>query len=220
MKGVVKLISALTTFVLAFIALGTGPVSANGTGSMIGLAGPPVAYLCEDADYQGYCLGLYEGTRINKLDEKFFNDKASSIKILDNRYNVTVYEHSNLTGRSTTYLFSDRDMSDENIGNDEASSLVVSANQEELNGVYLYDHYGMSGDWIKVTSNANTIPLNDKISSIRIVGPYDITIFEHANFTGRSLNFSGNANPEGTTILDLVPYGFNDITSSILITKR
>ncbi|ATF13450.1 hypothetical protein ABEX29_29765 [Brevibacillus porteri] len=213
MKGVIKLISALTTFVLAFIALGSGPVSANGTGS-------PVAYLCEDADYQGYCLGLYAGTRINTLDEKFFNDKASSIKILDNRYNVTVFEHLNWTGRSTTYLFSDRDMSDEKIGNDEASSLYVSGHQEELNGVYLYDNYGMSGDWIKVTSSANTIPLNDKISSIRIVGPYDITIFEHANFTGRSLSFSGNAYLEGTTIPDLVPHGFNDITSSILITKR
>ncbi|MDC0759380.1 hypothetical protein POF51_01600 [Brevibacillus sp. AG] len=213
MKGVIKLISALTTFVLAFIALGSGPVSANGTGS-------PVAYLCEDADYQGYCLGLYAGTRINTLDEKFFNDKASSIKILDNRYNVTVFEHLNWTGRSTTYLFSDRDMSDEKIGNDEASSLYVSGHQEELNGVYLYDNYGMSGDWIKVTSSASTIPLNDKISSIRIVGPYDITIFEHANFTGRSLSFSGNAYLEGTTIPDLVPHGFNDITSSILITKR
>ncbi|MGG4446501.1 hypothetical protein [Brevibacillus porteri] len=213
MKGVIKLISALTTFVLAFIALGSGPVSANGTGS-------PVAYLCEEADYQGYCLGLYAGTRINTLDEKFFNDKASSIKILDNRYNVTVFEHLNWTGRSTTYLFSDRDMSDEKIGNDEASSLYVSGHQEELNGVYLYDNYGMSGDWIKVTSSASTIPLNDKISSIRIVGPYDITIFEHANFTGRSLSFSGNAYLEGTTIPDLVPHGFNDITSSILITKR
>ncbi|MED2134631.1 hypothetical protein P4V56_27985 [Brevibacillus porteri] len=206
-------LSALTTFVLAFIALGSGPVSANGTGS-------PVAYLCEDADYQGYCLGLYAGTRINTLDEKFFNDKASSIKILDNRYNVTVFEHLNWTGRSTTYLFSDRDMSDEKIGNDEASSLYLSGHQEELNGVYLYDNYGMSGDWIKVTSSASTIPLNDKISSIRIVGPYDITIFEHANFTGRSLSFSGNAYLEGTTIPDLVPHGFNDITSSILITKR
>ncbi|MFF0826167.1 hypothetical protein ACFYU8_04850 [Brevibacillus sp. NPDC003359] len=215
MKGVVKLISALTTFVLAFIALGSGPVSANGTSP-----GSPVAYLCEDADYQGYCLGLYAGSRINKLDEKFFNDKASSIKILDNRYNVTVFEHLNWTGRSTTYLFSDRDMSDEKIGNDEASSLYVSEHQEELNGVYLYDNYGMSGDWIKVTSSASTIPLNDKISSIRIVGPYDITIFEHANFTGRSLSFSGNAYQEGTQILDLVPHGFNDITSSILITKR
>ncbi|MED1801169.1 hypothetical protein P4V60_21600 [Brevibacillus porteri] len=198
---------------MAFIALGSGPVSANGTGS-------PVAYLCEDADYQGYCLGLYAGTRINTLDEKFFNDKASSIKILDNRYNVTVFEHLNWTGRSTTYLFSDRDMSDEKIGNDEASSLYLSGHQEELNGVYLYDNYGMSGDWIKVTSSASTIPLNDKISSIRIVGPYDITIFEHANFTGRSLSFSGNAYLEGTTIPDLVPHGFNDITSSILITKR
>ena len=220
MKGVVKFISALTMFVLAFITVGTGPVSANGTGPIVGLAGSPVAYLCEDADYQGYCLGLYEGTRINKLDEKFFNDKASSIKILDNRYNVTVYEHLNWTGRSTTYLFSDRDMSDEKIGNDEASSLVVSAHQEELNGVYLYDNYGMSGDWIKVTTSASTIPLNDKISSIRIVGPYDITIFEHANFTGSSLSFSGNANQEGFTIPDLVPHGFNDVTSSILITKR
>ncbi|QDS34091.1 hypothetical protein [Brevibacillus brevis] len=216
MKGVIKLISALTTFVLAFITLGTGPVSANGTGPIIGLEGPPVAYLCEDADYQGYCLGLYAGTRINKLDEKFFNDKASSIKILDNRYNVTVFEHLNWTGRSTTYLFSDRDMSDEKIGNDEASSFYVSEHQEE----HLYDNYGMSGDWIKVTSSASTIPLNDKISSIRIVGPYDITIFEHANFTGRSLSFSGNAYLEGTTIPDLVPHGFNDITSSILITKR
>ncbi|MFF2528307.1 hypothetical protein ACFVS2_05265 [Brevibacillus sp. NPDC058079] len=215
MKGVVKLISALTTFVLAFIALGTGPVSANGTSP-----GSPVAYLCEDADYQGYCLGLYAGSRINKLDDKFFNDKASSIKILDHRYNVTVFEHLNWTGSSTTYLFSDRDMSDEKIGNDEASSLYVSEQQEDLNGVYLYDHYGMSGDWIKVTSSASTIPLNDKISSIRIVGPYDITIFEHANFTGRSLSFSGNAYPEGITIPDLVPHGFNDTTSSILITRR
>ncbi|NEW04641.1 hypothetical protein GK047_01200 [Paenibacillus sp. SYP-B3998] len=227
MKGVVKLIGALTTYLLLFVTLWSVPVSANGTGSIIGPQ--PVAYLCEDADYQGYCMPLYADQRILRLDEiggyppiYSFNDKASSIKIVDNRYSVTVFEHLAYNGRSTTYLFNDRDMSDEYIGNDEASSLWVNGpvQAEALNGVYLYDNYGMSGDWIKLNSSANTIPLNDKISSIRIVGFYDITIFEHADFTGRSLSFSANPYQQGITIPDLVPYGFNDITSSILITKR
>ncbi|SYX85829.1 hypothetical protein [Paenibacillus alvei] len=242
MKGVVKLISTLTTSLLLFVTLWSVPASAYGAGPVIGPTDPPVAYLCEDADYQGTCLGLYPGQSIFRLDEiggfppnLNFNDKASSIKIVDNRYSVTVYEHLAYNGRSTTYSsFSDRDMDDDYIGNDEASSVQVTGpfyyyqqyQPEALNGVYLYDNYGMSGERIKLNSSANTIPLNDKISSIRIVGPYDITIFEHADFTGRSLSFSGKSSDygatyhQGTMIPDLVPYGFNDVTSSILITKR
>ncbi|MGG4442169.1 hypothetical protein [Brevibacillus fortis] len=223
MKGVVRLISALTTFVLAFIALGSA-VSADGQGPITG-SGPTVAYLCEDANYQGHCLGLTPGV-ILRLDEKYFNDSASSIKFVNagdhQIYAVTVYEHLAYNGRSTTYYFDDPDLSDEYIGNDETSSVTILGplKPESMHGVYLYDNYGMSGDWIKLNSSASTIPLNDKISSIRIVGPYDITIFEHADFTGRSLSFSGNAYQQGTQIRDLVPHGFNDITSSILITKR
>ncbi|KJB89309.1 hypothetical protein AZ66_02495 [Paenibacillus sp. E194] len=240
MKGVIKLISTLTTSLLLFVTLWSVPASADGTGPIIGPTDQPVAYLCEDADYQGFCLGLIPGQHIYRLDEIGgfppiinFNDKASSIKIVDIRYSVTVYEHLAYNGRSTTYsAFSDRDMDDDDIGNDEASSLIVSGKvyepyPEPPYGVYLYDNYGMSGDQIKLNSSANTIPLNDVISSIRIFGPYDITIFEHADFTGRSLSFSGKSSDyggsydrQGTTIPDLVPYGFNDITSSILITKR
>ncbi|MCG7407129.1 hypothetical protein MH117_06845 [Paenibacillus sp. ACRRX] len=216
MKGVVKLIGAFTTFVLVFITLGSIPVSA-------GIFDPPprpVAYLCTDADYQGHCIGLVPGL-IYRLDERGFNDMASSIRFESDRAQVTVFEHLAYLGRSTTYNFSDRDLSDEYIGNDTVSSVWVSAydSNADLFGVYLYDHAGMSGDWIRLLSSANTIQLNDKVSSIRIVGAYDITIYEHADFTGRSLSFRGTANYPGVEISDLVPYGFNDITSSIIITK-
>lgn len=230
MKGGVKLIGALTTYLLLFVTLWSVPASA-------GIMDPPpqaVAELCEDANYQGFCLGLAPGN-IYRLDEiggfpptLNFNDMASSIKFINRGenqlYTVVLFEHLGYNGRSTTYWFDDPDLSDEYIGNDTASSVMVygPVQPEERYGVYLYDNYRMGGDSIKLNSSANTIPLNDKISSIRIVGSYDITIFEHADFTGRSLSFSGNspAYRQGTTIPDLVPYGFNDITSSILITKR
>ncbi len=53
---------------------------------------------------------------------------------------------------------------------------------------------------------------NDSISSLRVSPGLRVTLFEHANFSGRSISFT-------TDISCLVSYGFNDLTSSIIVSQ-
>jgi hypothetical protein len=49
---------------------------------------------------------------------------------------------------------------------------------------------------------------NDTVSSLAIDPGCTVTLYEHINYAGRAITFNRN-------VPNLVPYGFNDITSSL-----
>ncbi|MEC0167177.1 beta/gamma crystallin-related protein [Paenibacillus graminis] len=83
-------------------------------------------------------------------------------------------------------------------------------------GVYIYKDSNFSGTSKHLTSsvtNFKDIGMNDAVSSIKIVGPYDVVGYSDADFKGRSSTLVTNDNLSST-------YLNNDAMSSIRITRR
>lgn len=82
-------------------------------------------------------------------------------------------------------------------------------------GVYLYNDADFSGEWVKLTSdqlNFKDIGMNDSVSSVKIVGPYEVVGYSDANFGGRSAALTTN-HFMGSTVIG------NDSMSSIKIKR-
>lgn len=155
-----------------------------------------------------------------------FNNSISSVKIIGN-YELEVYDFDGLHGAFNFYRFDDRDFSDDPLGNDRATTYRVRAlTQDDMEGVYLFEHAGFSGVWQKFTPGSTReladnkqgtgLMWNDAVSSVRIVGPYKATLFEHDDYLGSSLIFDQYSSMSA----DLVPYGFDDKTSSVQVVKN
>ncbi|TKH21779.1 hypothetical protein FC697_14865 [Bacillus wiedmannii] len=83
-------------------------------------------------------------------------------------------------------------------------------------GVYLYQHADFAGKYTKLTSdqvNFKNISINDSISSIKVVGNYEVIGYSDADFKGRSATLTTNNSMKSTSI-------GNDAMSSIKIKKK
>ena len=121
------------------------------------------------------------------LQNKSRNDKVTSIKV-SGPYNVECYKDY-FSGTSHSFRFDDANVYDEPIGDNTISSAIIKRiSQDEYEGVYIFKNANVSGIWVKMD---NSIPKfkhspigNDSASSIRIVGPYECTVYEHDNYQG------------------------------------
>ncbi|MGC5328002.1 hypothetical protein [Brevibacillus sp. SYSU BS000544] len=221
-----KVLHALTAGVLASLALGVGITQVSAEEPF---PTQPGVYVFKDADFKGKWIQLVgQWDHLNTYGSPYeWNDSISSVKIIGN-YELMLADFHNLGGNPSYYRFDDRDLSDDPIGNDRATSFRVrEIPQSEMEGVYLYEHAGFSGAWQKFTPGSireladnKAFPYglmwNDAVSSVRIVGPYKVTLFEHDDYLGKSLIFDQNS----SMIPDLVPYGFNDKTSSVQVVNN
>jgi hypothetical protein len=110
---------------------------------------------------------------------------------------VTVYDRRDYQGTFTTYRGSDDNFGDEAIGHDRAESVQVRrAGCDDTPGVYVYKSIGHLGRCSRLRGDVpNLTPEyvgNDTASSIRIVGPYVVTAFQHAGYRGASTRFLGD----------------------------
>ena len=65
--------------------------------------------------------------------------------------------------------------------------MSVLPSEQMQPGVYLYEHINYGGRWIHVTSpvdDLRELGFNDIVSSVRIVGNYRATFYEHAGYAG------------------------------------
>jgi Peptidase inhibitor family I36 len=81
-------------------------------------------------------------------------------------------------------------------------------------GVCFYEDSDFRGDYFCTSAGQrlSTIPrgMGDRISSIRVSGNTDVTVFRDSSFRGRSARFGGD-------VVDLKREGWNDTISSIVI---
>ncbi len=175
-------------------------------------------YLYSDIWFTGRCSRFTADAsdlRIWYVD----NDHASSIKIVGD-YEATLYEHMNFEGVSRTFTKSDYNLASD-FFSDRASSIVVGVKGDAGNcgdgtaeGVYLYSDAGYTGRCSTFTGDASDLRIwyvdNDHASSIKIVGDYEATVYEHMNFEGASRTFTESDD-------DLADDGFTDQISSIVI---
>ena len=134
--------------------------------------------------------------------QRGMNDVLSSMRIVGD-CEVDLWQNADYTGAHSEYRFTDLDPSDEAIGNDRASRLVVRPlTPVEKDGVYLFTNTGYSGNWIKVTGrieNLSTVGMYNNVSSIRIEGPYHVNVYSLKYFAasdgsteGRTQHFAYN----------------------------
>jgi hypothetical protein len=146
-------------------------------------------YLYEHTYYGGRC-SKFTGDSPNPRAWYIGNDTASSIRIIGS-YEATLYQHDDYQGNSSRFTGDDPDLSNDAIGNDQASSIQVrvrssvTSNCDGGQGVYLYEHPNYQGRCSKFTSDAPNpsgwYVGNDAASSIRIIGSYQATVYQHDN---------------------------------------
>jgi len=149
-----------------------------------------------DADYRGDSFCMNAGENLRNL-EKGFNDEISSIRVFG-RAQVIVYEHENFGGASKTFT---GDVSNPRDWKDKITAIQVQYNRigfgasgnEPQNGACFYLDADYRGEKYCVNSGESQQhlgePYNDKISSIRIFGRAEVTVYHDENFNGSRQTF-------------------------------
>ena len=116
------------------------------------------------------------------------NDTASSLALRGD-FAVTLYEHRAFRGDASTFVGSDTNFGNDAIDHDRASSVRIRRGGcDGSPGVYLYSDSGFAGRCSRFKRSVSSLRpeyvLNDEASSLRIIGDYAVTVYQHANFTG------------------------------------
>jgi hypothetical protein len=156
-----------------------------------------------DADYQGerFCVGT--GDNQPNVGDRW-NDRISSIRIYGGA-TVTVFQDKDFGGDHQTYS---QDVPNLRNWNDRMTSYKVEGGRrnwnrstwnrsnrtgEVQNNACFYEDADYRGDKFCMNSGESQRNIgdrwNDKISSIRIYGGAQVTVFEHENFKGNSRSF-------------------------------
>jgi hypothetical protein len=171
-----------------------------------------------EADYRGDMVCAQMGESVRNIGERF-NDRISSIRIFG-RGEVTVYEDENFQGASQTLR---RDVPNLGGWNDRITSFEVGGGRagtfrppvqrpEMRNTVCFYEDEDYRGESFCMNPGESRRNVgdqfNDRISSIRVSGRAQVTVYEDDGFRGRSRTFSRDVSNLGD---------FNDRVSSIRI---
>jgi hypothetical protein len=179
----------------------------------------------EDIDYGGnyFCAATNSS---NPAVTYRMNNRISSIRLFGNT-EVTIYIDRDFTGRSRTFA---SDVSDLRRGgwNDRVSSYRVRSTGRGSGdwsgrwgragtppiGVCFYEHINFEGDYFcaRVGERVEMVPegTNDRISSMRVFGGAELTVFRDSFFRGTTLHFE-------TSARDLRVSGWNDRISSFRV---
>jgi hypothetical protein len=157
-------------------------------------------YLYEAAQYTGRCVRLTADDA--DLSDLAFNNIASSIEIVGD-WTATLYVDQNYSGASSTFTNGDRNLSDNTIGDNRASSIRVQGGGgtpppagnscDGGEGVYLYEHPNYQGRCVKLTGDngdLRALGFDDTASSIRILGDWTAILFRDLYGTGISSTFN------------------------------
>ncbi|HXT68612.1 MAG TPA: peptidase inhibitor family I36 protein [Vicinamibacterales bacterium] len=154
------------------------------------------------------------------------NNRISSIRLFGSA-EVTVYQEYNFTGRSRT-IGSDLDDLRRGGWNDRITSYRVRATGRGPNdwsgrwgrpttpaaGACFYEHINFEGEYfcVRQGDRVEMVPegTNDRISSIRLFGGAELTVFRDRDFAGPSQHME-------TSARDLRDSGWNDTLSSFRV---
>jgi hypothetical protein len=183
----------------------------------------PGVILYKHAHFRGARIFVKAGRNIRDLKKIGWNDKISSIELVDGA-RIRIYEHKNYQGASMTIRDDIIDLAQfsEDIRgtwNDKISSIKVYHrrdyhDEEEVYCIF-YKHANRRGSSFEGEPGHHRKikrRWNDTISSLWIRGGYEVTLYEHGNFRGRRLVLVGRG--RRGSVYNLAGYRFNDIVSS------
>lgn len=178
-----------------------------------------VATVYEHCDFQGYrvelSVGDYDLNQLRQMGIK--NDDLSSLSVKQG-YEIIAYEHHHFAGRQ---LKSRRNVSClvNDSFNDRISSIKVRKIPVSRNVATVYQHCDYEGYGVDLAVGSYDLNQlqrlgikNDDLSSLQVNRGYEITLYEHHNFSGRRLTLRHNN-------YCLTNNSFNDIISSIRINR-
>ena len=227
-----KLLEASSIVAITLSLLGVAPAAPKAQGRL------PANGACfyRDADFRGpyFCVNVNDARASLPGGA---NDEISSIRLFG-RAEVVVYRDESYRGNSRTFNGNVANLASEGF-NDRVSSLRVRAGsgfgggfgggqfgrgfgnqQVPQQGVCFYQDAGFEGDRFCLNSgdSARSMPstFNDAVSSIQLFGGASVTIYEHDNFGGQSIQISSSVR----NLADArSPNGFrwNDVVSSIRV---
>jgi len=98
------------------------------------------------------------------------------------------------------------------IGSADAAAQFQGRPAPPRNGVCFYDDVNYGGDYFCTNTDTTNglVEMNDRISSIRVFGNAEVTIYQDRNFTGRSQTVTAD-------VSDLRPGGWNDTITSFRV---
>jgi hypothetical protein len=98
------------------------------------------------------------------------------------------------------------------VGSADAAAQIMGRPAPPRNGVCFYDDVNYGGDSFCTNTDTTNglLEMNDRISSIRVFGNAEVTIYQDRNFSGRSQTFTAD-------VPDLRPGGWNDTITSFRV---
>jgi hypothetical protein len=199
----------------------------------------PGVFLYKHADFRGSRIFVPAGKNIRNLHHEGWNDKISSIELVDGA-RLVIFEHKNYQGAWTKIKRDVVDLAEFFSGingnwNDKISSIKVINRRGYGNNDYyddeddyeddvyciFYKHSNRRGKSFEGRLGKHKKikrKWNDEISSVWVRGGCELVIFEHSHFGGRQLLLRGKGRIGST--YNLAGFRFNDQASSYILKKR
>ena len=208
----------------------------GGYGDRYGDEEGPGVYLYKHANFKGSRIFIRAGRNIRSLRSMGWNDKVSSIELVDGA-RIQIYEHKNYQGGHTTLYRDSIDLVRLRRGvqgnwNDRISSIKVihssrSRHYDDYRDDYeddeiaiFYKHKNRRGSSFEGRLGRNRKikkRFNDEISSVWVKSGYTLILYEHSNYGGRRVVLEGKGrrfSRRGGSVYNLKDYNFNDRMSS------
>ncbi|NDI35823.1 HBL/NHE enterotoxin family protein [Chengkuizengella sediminis] len=182
-------------------------------------------YLFSEQSREGDWVRVAEPGIYNNIEELGFPENTlSSIKVIGGGYEAVLFEDLNQGGASSLIRVGDGNLTDNVVGNNTTSSIVVT---EIPDGVYLYDDIRYRGTEVRVESGYNGYYENltevggpfgsgSVPKSIRIVGDYEVELYENENFNsiiGTELLNRSDPNLTNNSINPIQSLQVNDVSA-------
>ena len=155
----------------------------------------PGVILYADKDFEGACVHL-TGNEDDLGRTAVGDDNVSSVRV-NGDYKLTLFEDKNRQGPSDEINHDDANLDDNSLGGKYSSARVekpVGCSDTTRPGVYLYSEKRYKGNCAYVTGDVDDLddtPVgNDGPRSLRIVGDFEITLYEDRGFGGRAERLS------------------------------
>ncbi|MFS1512449.1 HBL/NHE enterotoxin family protein [Chengkuizengella sp. SCS-71B] len=153
------------------------------------------AFLFSEKDFQGDCIVQFNYWGSSDLNEADFDNKLSSMLVRGNVY-VRLWQDANYRGFGQAFFTEDsftqiRNFGGKVVGANAVSSILIEQQKE---GVYFFKEEDFSGTGLStfISTNPGITHYNSKwnwmnnnsLSSVKVVGPYALIVYDLDNFTG------------------------------------
>lgn len=190
---------------------------------------PTIARLWENSDFTGAWLNIQTNTIYPDLSIYSFNDKASSIEVIDHSYVITLCKDINYGGAAWSFMWRMNGAHLSDFGfNDNTSSIFITFTGDLSTGYVIFcEDINAGGKQSFCTAPASSNNMsgtnwsgalsNDSLSSVIVAPNTNVTLYKDANQSGTSWNLNRCGLAISYTYNATDGYFQNDAVSSFVV---